>query len=429
MKSFLIEGTRVPLGGQVTVSGNKNAVLPMIAASILTDKTVILHNVPNIVDVSIMLKIAQDLGTSVNFSGNTLTLSTPSVQNPVISREYCTKVRTSLLFAGPLINRAGHASLWPPGGDVIGRRRLDGHFYGLISLGAQIEYEEKPYTFKASARLKGRDLFLDEASVTATEHLMMTAVLAEGQTTIRNAACEPHVCDLGELLIKMGANISGLGTNTITIEGVDKLNGAEHTVQGDHIEAASFLCLSAATGGELNLKGITTRHFWMTRRVFERFNVRMELYPQEGRIFLPGNQELEVQKDFGNAIPTIDDGPWPQFPTDMMSCMIVMATQAKGTIMFFEKMFESRIYFVDKLIAMGATAIVCDPHRAVISGPTLLRASELPSPDIRSGMALLIAAMCAKGKSTIHNVEMIQRGYENLEAKLTSLGSKITPLN
>lgn len=425
MKSFLIEGTRSPIGGEITVSGNKNAVLPMIAASILTEEPVILHNVPNIVDVTVMLKIAQDIGTAVNFSGNTLTMVTPSIVNPDISREHCTKVRTSLLFAGPLLNRVRQASLWPPGGDVIGRRRLDGHFYGLISLGASVDYEEKPYRFKANDRLKGRDLFLDEASVTATEHIMITAVLAEGETIIRNAASEPHVCDLGDLLNKMGGKVSGLGTNTITIEGVEKLHGAEHTIQGDHIEAASFLCLSAATGGELTVNGVVTRNFWMTRRVFERFNVKFELYPQEGKIFLPGGQNLEVLKDFGNAIPIVADDTWPQFPSDMMSCTIVMATQAKGTVMFFEKMFESRIYFVDKLISMGATAIVCDPHRAVISGPSLLRGAELPSPDIRSGMALLIAAMCAKGKSTIHNVEVIERGYEHLETKLLSIGAKI----
>lgn len=428
MKSFIIEGTRSPIGGEVTVSGNKNAVLPMIAASILTEEPVILHNVPNIVDVTVMLKIAQDIGTAVNFSGNTLTMMTPSIVNPDISREHCTKVRTSLLFAGPLLNRVRQASLWPPGGDVIGRRRLDGHFYGLISLGASVEYEEKPYRFKANDRLKGRDLFLDEASVTATEHIMITAVLAEGETIIRNAASEPHVCDLGDLLNKMGGKISGLGTNTITIEGVEKLHGAEHTIQGDHIEAASFLCLSAATGGELTVNGVVTRNFWMTRRVFERFNVKLELYPNEGKIFLPGGQDLEVLKDFGNAIPVVADDTWPQFPSDMMSCTIVMATQAKGTVMFFEKMFESRIYFVDKLISMGATAIVCDPHRAVISGPSILRGAELPSPDIRSGMALLIAAMCAKGKSTIHNVEVIERGYEHLEKKLISLGAKITSM-
>ena len=426
MKSFIIEGSnRTPIGGKITVSGNKNAVLPMIAAALLTDEKVTLHNVPHIVDVDIMLKIAQSLGTEVSFSENTLTMKTSDIKSTEISREYSTKVRTSLLFAGPLVNRAGKASLWPPGGDIIGRRRVDGHFYGLQTMGTTIEADEKPFRFHAKHKLVGKDLFLDEASVTTTEHIMMTAVLAEGQTYIRNAACEPHVCDLGELLIKMGAQISGLGTNTIIIDGVEKLGSAEHTVQGDHIEAASFLSLAAATGGELTVDGVVTRNFWMTRRIFERFGVKFEMYPEDGRIFLPGGQTLVIESDFGNAIPVISDNTWPQYPSDMMSCTITMATQAKGTVMFFEKMFESRIYFVDKLISMGASAIICDPHRAVITGPTLLRGADLPSPDIRSGMALLIAALCAKGKSTISNVEIIERGYENLENKLLSLGAKI----
>lgn len=427
MKSFVIEGgNRTPIGGKITVSGNKNAVLPMIAAALLTDEKITLYNVPHIIDVDIMLNIAQSLGMEVSFGENTLTLKASDIKNTEISREYSTKVRTSLLFAGPLVIRAGKASLWPPGGDVIGRRRLDGHFYGLQTMGTTIEANEKPFHFRAKTRLVGKDLFLDEASVTTTEHIMMTAVLAEGQTYIRNAACEPHICDLGELLIKMGAKISGLGTNTIIIDGVEKLGGAEHIVQGDHIEAASFLSLAAATGGELTVDGIVTRNFWMTRRVFERFGIKFEMYPEEGRIFLPGGQPMVIESDFGNAIPVISDNTWPQYPSDMMSCTITMATQAKGTVMFFEKMFESRIYFVDKLISMGASAIICDPHRAVITGPTLLRNTDLSSPDIRSGMALLIAALCAKGKSTIHNIEVIERGYENLENKLLSLGGKVT---
>ena len=260
MKSFIIEGgNRTPLGGKITVSGNKNAVLPMIAATLLTDEKITLHNVPHIVDVDVMLKIAQSFGSEVSFSSNTLTIKTSEITNTEISREYSTKIRTSLMFAGPLINRTGNASLWPPGGDVIGRRRLDGHFYGLQTMGTTIDTEEKPFRFRAKNRLTGKDLFFDEASVTATEHIMMTAVLAEGRTYIRNAACEPHVCDLGDLLIKMGAQISGLGTNTITIDGVEKLGGAEHIIQGDHIEAASFLSLAAATGGELTIDCVVTR--------------------------------------------------------------------------------------------------------------------------------------------------------------------------
>ncbi|HJO94115.1 MAG TPA: UDP-N-acetylglucosamine 1-carboxyvinyltransferase [Victivallales bacterium] len=424
MKSFLIEGSKTPLSGEITVNGNKNAVLPMIAATLLTDGKIILKNVPDIIDVDIMLKIAESLGTEIHKDKDKITLQTKSVTNTSLSKDFCTKIRTSLMFAGPLTARAGQASLWPPGGDVIGRRRLDGHFYGLRGLGAEIISENVPYQFKRKINLQGKDLFLDEASVTATEHIMMTAVLAKGQTIIRNAAAEPHVCDLGELLIKMGAKISGLTTNTITIDGVDKLHGTEHTIVGDHIEAASFLNLAAATGGGITINGTLPRHYWMTRRVFERFGVHFELQPNH--IFMPPGQELEIKPDFGNSIPVISDGTWPQYPSDMMSCTIVMATQAKGTVMFFEKMFESRIYFVDRLIGMGAAAVVCDPHRVVISGPSPLRCSELSSPDIRSGMALLIAALCAKGKSVINNTHVISRGYENIVEKIQSIGGKIT---
>jgi len=424
MSSFIIEGTNCPLGGEIEVSGNKNAILPMIAASLLTEEEVILHHVPNIVDVNIMLEIAESLGTNITRDGSTLKLKTNKITNNILTEERCTKIRTSLLFAGPLVVRTGKATIWPPGGDVIGKRRLDAHFYGLHSLGTQITSESIPYEFKSDKKLQGKDLFFDEASVTATEHIMMTAVLAEGNTTLRNAAAEPHVCDLGELLIKMGAKITGLGTNTIVIEGVKQLSGTEHTVIGDHIEAASFLSLAAATGGEIKINGTKPRHFWMARRIFERFGIHFTLNPDH--IFMPGGQEMIIKPDLGNAIPVISDGTWPQFPSDMMSCTIVMATQAKGTVLFFEKMFESRIYFVDKLISMGASAIVCDPHRVVMSGPTRLRGTNLSSPDIRSGMALLIAALCAKGKSVIHNTQVISRGYESIENKIEALSGKIT---
>ena len=423
MESFVIEGTGRPLSGEVNVSGNKNAILPMIAASLLTDEEVILHNVPDIIDVNTMLEIAELLGTEVTRENHTLKLKTSKVSNNFLSRKSCTKIRTSLLFTGPLLIRTGKATIWPPGGDVIGRRRLDAHFYALETMGAEIVSESIPYKFAAEKKLQGRDLFFDEASVTATEHIMMTAALAKGQTIIRNAAAEPHVCDLGELLKKMGAKITGLGTNTITIDGVEKLNGAEHTVVGDHVEAGSFLTLAAATGGEIKINGTLPRHFWMTRRVFERFGIHFTLHPNH--IFMPGGQKLMIEPDFGSAIPVISDGTWPQYPSDMMSCTIVMATQAKGTVLFFEKMFESRIYFVDKLISMGASAVVCDPHRVVISGPAELKGAELSSPDIRSGMALVIAALCAKGESVIQNSNVISRGYENLEEKIENIGGKI----
>ncbi len=423
MPSLVIEG-RAPLAGEMRVSGNKNACLPMIAAAMLTDEPVILHNVPNIIDVRVMLEVAQALGADVAFEDGRLEIRTPSIRTSDISRELASKIRTSMLFCGPLLAREPMTlTLWPPGGDVIGRRRLDAHFYGLSGLGVEIDAESLPFTFTSRGRLTGKDLFLDEASVTATEHILMAAVLARGTTYLRNTAAEPHVTDLARLLNKMGANITGLDTNTLRIEGVESLHGAEHTVVEDHVEAASFLALAAATGGELTLTGVRRRHYWMTHRIFERFGVHLEMLP--GVIHCPGGQELSIRPDFGNAIPVVSDGPWPQFPSDMMSCTIVMATQARGTVLFFEKMFESRIYFVDRLIAMGANAVVCDPHRVVISGPANLRGITMASPDIRAGMAMVIAALCAEGTSTIRNAEVIERGYSNLCDRLLSLGAKV----
>ena len=421
MDKLLIEGG-VPVSGEVQISGNKNAVLPMIAACLLTDEEVILDNVPDIVDLRVMLEIASMLGVENSFENNRLTLRAKDIKTNALSREVCSKVRASILFAGPLAVRAGSAELWPPGGDVIGRRRLDAHFYGLRSLGLEVELDGI-YKFTCKKRPKGRELFLDEASVTATEHIMTVAVLAEGETIIRNAAAEPHVVDLAELLIKMGALITGLGSNTITITGVEKLHGTEHRVVSDHTEAASFIALGAATGGSLMLRGTQPRHYWMARRVFERLGIVFRLDPDS--IYLPAEQELRVKPDFGGYTPVISDGPWPQFPSDMMSCAIVAATQAEGSVMFFEKMFESRLYFVDRLISMGANAIVCDPHRVVITGRSQLRAQSLSSPDIRAGMAMIIAAACAKGQSEISNCRMISRGYENITNKLQKIGIRL----
>lgn len=302
---------------------------------------------------------------------------------------------------------------------MIGRRRLDAHFYGLASLGVDVESESYPLVFETSG-LTGRELFFDEASVTATEHVMMTAVLANGETVIRNAAAEPHVQDLADLLISMGADIAGVGTNTITIQGKEKLNGADFTISGDHIEAGSYLIMSAVTGGGLVAEGVSPRHFWMLRRVFEKFGLAFSF--ENDSIILPRGQRLAINPDFGNVTPVISDGPWPQYPSDMMSCTIVMATQAVGTTLFFEKMFESRLYFVDMLISMGANAIVCDPHRVVISGPSQLRGMDLSSPDIRAGMAMLIAATAAEGVSTINNAEVIFRGYNSVVETINALG-------
>jgi len=421
MGKFRINGGK-PLNGTISVSGNKNAVLPMIAASLLTDETVTLKNVPDIIDVDNMLETASFLGTDISRNKSTLVLNAKNLKDNSIPKHLCDRTRTSLLFTGPLLLRTGGASLWPPGGDVIGRRRLDSHFYGLTTMGASLLTENHPFVFKAK-RISGKDLFLDEASVTATEHIMMTATLASGVTFIRNAAAEPHVQDLAEYLNSMGADIRGIGTNTLEIHGVEKLHGTTYTVSEDHIEAGSFLAMAATTGGGITLNGISPKNFWMTRRVFEKFGIHFEF--ENNTLIMPPNQKLEINPEFSNAIPVISDGPWPQYPSDMMSCTIVMATQTCGNVLFFEKMFESRIYFVDNLIRMGANAIVCDPHRVVISGPTQLRPTEMSSPDIRAGMALLIAALTAKGISVINNANIIKRGYEAVVDKITALGGDI----
>ncbi len=425
MRTLIVKGG-CGIGGTVKVSGNKNAVLPAIAALILTDEPVTLRNVPDILDVRTMLDIAGELGAEFDFRDNTLTFRCPKIKNTVISRELCSRNRTSILFAAGLLARCGSAELYPPGGDVIGRRRLDGHFYSLTKLGAEMS-GENTYRFSAPGGLKGKELFLDEASVTATEQVLIAAVCAKGHTTLYNAACEPHVADLAGLLNAMGGRITGAGTNTIEIDGAEKLHGADYTVSGDHIEAGSFLALGAAAGGGITVEGVQLRHFWMLRRVFERLGLALEL--TDGKVILPAEQKREIQPDFGGYIPQISDGTWPQYPSDMMSCTIVAATQCRGTVMFFEKMFESRIYFTDRLQAMGANAIVCDPHRVVISGPTRLYGTTLSSPDIRAGMAMVIAALCAKGESRIRSAEIIYRGYENLTEKLRALGAEVDALD
>jgi UDP-N-acetylglucosamine 1-carboxyvinyltransferase len=422
MNNLQVEG-KYPLKGEIRISGNKNAALPMLAATLLTDETVTLHNVPDILDVHAMLEGLRHLGAEAEYCKGTVRVKAANLRETSLSRDLCSRIRTSILFAGPLAYRTGKAEIWPPGGDVIGRRRLDGHFYGLKGLGYEIDAANAPFKFYCKKRPQGRELFLDEASVTATEQLLCAAAVSEGETIIRNAAAEPHVVNLGEMLCGMGAKITGLGSNTLTVTGAEKLCGIECSVYSDHIEAGSFLALGAASGGELLLTGTMPRHYWMLRRVFERLGIEMEL--RSDAIFLPGGQQMRVRPDFGNHIPVISDGPWPQYPSDMMSCTIVAATQAEGSVLFFEKMFESRIYFVDRLIAMGANAIICDPHRAIINGPSQLRGMTISSPDIRAGMALLIAALCAKGTSTIQNINVIERGYENIVEKVQSIGGKI----
>ena len=422
MSKLIIEGGTA-LHGSIKVSGNKNAALPMIAACLLTDKAITLHNLPDILDVKHMLEALQSLGANIERHADSVTIHAKDLSKSSLDHETCSKIRTSILLVAPILYRTGKVELHPPGGDVIGRRRLDTHFYGLEKLGAKLTDSFPAFVFEAKDGFSGSDLFFDQASVTATEHILMAAVVAKGKTWIRNAASEPHVQNLAEMLISMGARIKGLGTNCLEIDGVSSLDGGDIHIGGDYIEAASFLALGAATGGEITVTGTNKSDFWMARRVFERLGILLNM--EHSQISIDPNSPRKIQADFGGAIPVIDDGPWPQFPSDMMSCMIVLASQVEGTVLFFEKMFESRLYFVDRLISMGANAIVCDPHRVVISGPAKLRANTLSSPDIRAGMALLGGALCASGTSTVKNIQMIDRGYANIESRLLQLGAKV----
>ncbi|MFH0907416.1 MAG: UDP-N-acetylglucosamine 1-carboxyvinyltransferase [bacterium] len=410
MSRFIIQGQR-RLTGAFTPTGNKNAVLPMLAACVLTDEPVTLHNVPRIQDVQVMLELLTQMGASVSRSERSVTVCAKGLKKRRLDPELCKRVRASILFAGPLAARHGRAVLFPPGGDVIGRRRLDTHFYGLHALGISVQGGEF-YTFRRK-QLRGADLLLDEASVTATENIVMAAVLARGRTTIMNAACEPHVQDLCLLLRKMGARITGTGTNLLKISGVERLRGAEHRIGPDYIEMGSYIAAAAATHGELtvNCDGDDFGAMRVIERTFRKLGV--------------GSRTLRIQRDLGSAIPKIEDGSWPMFPSDLMSVSIVLATQARGSALFFEKMFESRLYFVDRLIEMGAHIVQCDPHRVLVQGPARLHAIHMSSPDIRAGMAMLVAALCAKGQSVIDQAQVIDRGYESVEERLRALGAEI----
>lgn len=425
MARFHIEGGH-PLNGTVVPSGNKNAALPALAASLLTDEPVVLHNVPQIGDVDTMQRLLETLGVRVEpLGGHSLRLHAAQVRNTHLDPHLCREIRASILLAGPLIAREGAVELPPPGGDVIGRRRLDTHILALTALGVDVDYDRR-FRFRTS-NLKGTHILLDEASVTATENAVMAAVLARGTTVIQNAACEPHVQDLCRLLNAMGARIEGIGSNVLVIEGVDRLHGAEYTLGPDYVEVGSFIGLGAVTRGELRIGPVRLDDLRMIRWVFEqRLNVRLEV--DGDTLVVPDEQDLRVIPDVGGAIPKIDDAPWPMFPADLMSIALVVATQARGTILIHEKMFESRLYFVDKLISMGAHIILCDPHRAVVSGPASLHGQILTSPDIRAGMALVIAALIAEGESEIRNIEQIDRGYERVEEKLRRLGAHIERL-
>lgn len=421
MDKYVIEGS-YPLKGKIRASGNKNAALPCIAAALLTDDEVILENIPEIEDVSVMFRILKHLGSKVTWLGtNKYSIKTTDIKKAEIPAAEAKAVRASILFAGPLLARTGSVIFPPPGGDVIGHRRLDTHFLAFTELGARVSADG---VYKVTAnKLVGVDLFLDEASVTATENAIMTAVLAEGETVIQNAASEPHVQDLCNMLVSMGAVIEGIGSNILRIKGVDKLRGTQFRIGSDFMEVGSYIGLAAVTHSRLEIMDAEPKNLRMAKIAFGKLGISWET--SGNSILIRPRQELRVKLDMGDQIPSIDDAPWPGFPPDLTSIITVVATQVSGTVLIHEKMFESRMFFVDKLISMGAKIVLCDPHRAVVSGPASLKGSDMVSPDVRAGMAMVIAALCAEGKSTIRNIYQIERGYENLAAKLKSLGAKI----
>ena len=423
MDELVIDGG-VPLSGVVTASGNKNSAFPLIAAALLTDQPVTLRNVPDISDVRAMLQIMEGLGVELDQpERHTVTLRARTLRSAAPDPALLRRIRGALVLMGPLLARAGEARFGSSGGDQIGRRRIDTHVLGLQALGATVD--EGAELVLRARRLRGHDVLLDEASVTATENVLAAATLADGTTVIRNAASEPHVQDLCRLLIAMGARIEGVGSNVLVVHGVRALGGADVTLGADFMEVGSFLALAAVTGGEIEIRQASPEHMRMALMVFRRLGVEARVRGESLQV--PGRQALAVTADFGNAIPRIDDGPWPAFPADLMSVALVTATQAAGTVLFHEKMYESRLYFVDRLIGMGARIVLCDPHRALIHGATRLRGEPqgIPSPDIRAGMALVIAALCADGRTVIRSVEQIDRGYEDIDTRLLALGARI----
>ena len=422
MVEYHVEGG-FPIKGTIKASGNKNAALPCIAACVLTNEPVILQNIPDIEDTGVMFDVLRSLGVSVESVGaNAWKVEAKNIEKSEIPAMFTKKIRGSILFAGPLVARTGKVVMSPPGGDVIGRRRVDTHFLALQELGVNISANGQ-FVF-ATNKLVGADIFLDEASVTATENAVMAAVLAEGQTIITNAASEPHVQDLCKMLISMGAKISGVGSNILTIDGVKKLHGTEYRIGPDYMEIGSFIGLAAATKGSITITGVEPRDLRPIKLAFKKLRIHWEL--DGDSLTVPIGQSMQVDTDLGGMTPKIDDSPWPGFPADLTSVMTVVATQVSGTVLIFEKMFESRMFFVDKLIGMGARITLCDPHRAVVSGPCRLHGDELVSPDVRAGMALVIAALSAQGESVIRNVYQIERGYEHLVERLQSLGAHIT---
>ncbi|MGZ4334384.1 MAG: UDP-N-acetylglucosamine 1-carboxyvinyltransferase [Gaiellaceae bacterium] len=418
-ESFVIEGGR-PLTGRLRASGNKNGALPILAGCLLTDEPVRLANVPRIRDVETMMGLLRSVGADAEWIGdNEVRVHAHEAGNEVDDK-LADRIRASFLLAGPLLARNGRVSVPPPGGDVIGRRRLDPHIHAFAELGATIEVGER---YELSGTLRGAHIHLDEPSVMGTENAVMAATLTPGKTMISNAASEPHVQDLCRFLVTLGARIDGIGSNVLNVNGVEQLAGGEHSISPEHIEVGSFIGMAAVTGGDVTIEGIVADDLWPVLPVFRRLGIEVELGDDWVRV--PRGQELVIRDDLGGAIPKVEDGPWPQFPADLTSIAVVVATQAKGTVLIFEKMFESRLFFVDKLVSMGARIILCDPHRVVITGAAPLYGQRMSSPDIRAGMAMVIAALCAEGRSTIGDAYQIDKGYERIDERLRALGAHI----
>ena len=423
MEKFVIEGG-YPLSGTVVPAGNKNAALPALAACLLTEEDVVLRNVPRIKDVEAMIGLLEGMGARAEWlEDNVVAINAADARPDAVDSDLADLIRASFLLAGPLLARFGSADMPPPGGDVIGRRRLDPHLDAFLSLGAEIEVNRGSYQMRAPGGLKACDFFLDEPSVMATENALMAAALTPGSTVIHNAASEPHVQDLARILLQMGARVEGIGSNVMIVHGRDRLGGADYMIGPDYIEVASFAALAAVTGGELRIKDVVREDLRMTSMVFGRLGCELEFDGSD--LVVPPNQTLRIRDDVGDATAKIEDGPWPAFPADLTSIALALATQSDGMVLIHEKMFENRLFFVDKLINMGARVILCDPHRAVVAGPRRLHGERLESPDIRAGMAMLIAALCAEGTSEIGNIRQIDRGYERIDERLRALGARI----
>lgn len=422
MARFIVQGG-TPLRGEITASGNKNSALPLIAASLLTEEPFVLRNLPRIRDVRGMLEILAGLGADIEeLDQHSVRIQTANVQRTNIDAKLSREIRTSLLFAGPMLARFKTVTLGPPGGDVIGRRRTDTHWLAMRAMGAQLVSDETGYGLRAD-KLAGGEVLLDEASVTATENALLCAVRVPGRTLIRNAASEPHVQELAMVLVEMGARIHGIGTNTIEVKGVERLRGIDHAIWSDHMEVGSFLGLAAMTHGDVTIRRCAPNHLQMTQAVFRRLGVDSDATGDD--LHVPAKDRYLIQDDLGGKIPTVKSGLWPAFPSDLTSIATAVATQAEGTVLIHEWMFETRMFWVNSLEAMGARIVLCDPHRVIVLGPSQLYGTDLRSPDIRAGLALLGAALCAEGTSTIDNVEQIDRGYEAIDERLRGLGAQI----